>query len=193
MKFISLSFISKLIEKAALKFLVPQFNRIESFSLYNSAYKTNFSIETLLKKMTSNILCSIDKQQISFLVLLYPSAAFDSVRHSKLFTILKNVFNISKNCLKWIQSYISHRYQKIKINFFFSREFPLNKGVPTGSCFGPVVFLAYISHLHTIIKEHNVEVGGFAHNHQLQMLFNTNLSSVSNSLHILENCIKAVR
>ena len=85
----NLSFIYKLIKKAALKFLVPQFNRIESFSFYNSAYKTNYSTETLLTKMTSNILCSMDKQQMSFLVLLDLSAAFDSISHSKLFTILK--------------------------------------------------------------------------------------------------------
>ena len=56
-----------------------------------------------------------------------------------------------------------------------------------------MVFLAYISHLYTIIKEHNFEVGGFADDHQLLMPFYTNLSSVSNSLHILENCIEAVQ
>ena len=135
--------------------------------------------------MTSNILCSMDKQQMLLLVLLDLSAAFDSVSHSKLFTILKNAFNIKNICLKWIQSYISHRYQKIKVNSFLSREFPLNQGVSQGSCLGPVVFLAYISHLYTIIKEHNFEVDDFADDHQLLMPFYTNLSNDSNSLHIL--------
>ena len=88
---------------------MPQFNRIELFSLYNSAYKTNFSTETLLTKITSNILCSMDKQQMSFLVLFDLSAAFYSVSHLKLFAILKNVFNIENISLKWIQAYISHK------------------------------------------------------------------------------------
>ena len=72
----------------------------------------------------------MDKQQMPFLVLLDLSAVFDSVSHSKLFTILKNVFNIKNICLKWIQSYISYRYQKIKVNSSLSHEFPLNQGVP---------------------------------------------------------------
>ena len=84
-----------------------------------TAYQANFSTETLL---TSNILCSRDKQQMSFLVLLNQNAAFDSVSHSRIFAILITVFNI-KNMSFRINKNIYHKDKNNKVNSSLSSEF----------------------------------------------------------------------
>ena len=58
-------FISKIIEKAVLSQLMKQFYKIDSFINSNSDYKPHSSTETLLTKITSNILHNMDKQNLT--------------------------------------------------------------------------------------------------------------------------------
>ena len=81
----------------------------------------------------------------------------------------------------------------MKENSSLFREFSLNQGVTLGSCFGSVMFLVYISLLYTIIREHEVQVCGFANDHQLLMPFFTNISSVADSLQVLESYYEFVQ
>ena len=189
----NLPFLSKVLEKAALHFLTPQLNKDKSFSSYNSAYKANFSTETLLTKVLSDIFSCMDKQQIVLLVLLDLSAAFDSVSHLKLKNILKYKFNINNNCINWINSYLTDHHQQIKVNLSLSELFKIEHGVPQGSCLGPIIFLAYISHLYEIINTYTVSVGGYADDHQLYISCYPDNLSITNALLSLETCIKSVR
>lgn len=53
------------------------------------------SMETALPKVHSDILCNLDKQEITLLVLLDLSAAFNTVDHKILINILESDFG---NC-----------------------------------------------------------------------------------------------
>ena len=83
----------------------------------------------------------MDKQEVTLLVLLDLSAAFDTVNHSLLLNILENDFGVTDSALKWFQSYLSGRKQRILIDNSLSDVFNLTCGVPQGSCLGPVLFL----------------------------------------------------
>ena len=54
----------------------------------------------------------MDNKKLKLLVLIEVSVAFDTVDYIKLFTIIKNKFNINQICLNWLKSYISEGKQK---------------------------------------------------------------------------------
>ena len=66
----NLTFLSKILEKTALKSYIPHLETNDSFSQRNSAYKKHHSTETLITKIHSNIMSSIDKDKLTLLVLL---------------------------------------------------------------------------------------------------------------------------
>ena len=189
----NLSFTSKIIEKAALITYIKQFNKLPSFHDCNSAYRQNFSTETLLTKINTDIIENMDNKNLTMLVLLDLSAAFDTVNHNKLIDIMKYRFNISDKTLNWTRSYLSSRHNIIKVKNVTSDPHVSQHGVPQGSCIGPIFFLAYISYLYDVIGEHSVSIGGFADDHQLYLKFQPNNESVSYAVNCMEKCISKVR
>ena len=61
---------------------------------FQPAYRANYSIETSLAVMTSDILWAMEEQHITMMVILDLSAAFDMVDHNILLKILENQFGI---------------------------------------------------------------------------------------------------
>ena len=86
--------IYKYVEKAML----VQLNRYmttHNLSDYLSAYRKNFSMETILVKTHHDILKAFEEQKGVLLTGLNLSAAFDTVDHTILITVLENKYGIS--------------------------------------------------------------------------------------------------
>ena len=90
-----LTFISKLIETTAKTELLAHFSKYDLLHSNQSAYRPGHSVETTLLDVYSSILSALDSGKSCFLVLLDLSAAFDTISHSRLLSILESSFGIT--------------------------------------------------------------------------------------------------
>ena len=56
---------------------------------------------------------SLDNKQVTCLILLDLSAAFDTVSHKLLLNHLKFCFGITGVVLKWLEEYLTGRHQQV--------------------------------------------------------------------------------
>ena len=77
------------------------------------------------------------------LTLLDLSAAFDTIDHNIVINRLSIRYDISGT------SYLTDRYQRMKIANCFSASLPTSCGVPHGSVLGPLLFTLYTTVLHS--------------------------------------------
>ena len=88
-------------------------------------------------------------------VLMDLLKAFDTINHELLIVKL-HAYGFIKETLTLIASYLSDRWQRVKINDTFSTWSALEQGVPQGSVLGPVVFNAYVNDLFFTLFSVNV-------------------------------------
>ena len=89
--------------------------------VHQLSYRQFHSTETALLKVQFDILSNMDKQEVTLLVLLDFSAAFDAVDHN----ILESDFGIFGDVLKWFRSYLTGRVQRVIFNQQSSKTFNL--------------------------------------------------------------------
>ena len=77
------------------------------------------------------------------------STAFDSINHQILLDKLQDI-GASVSILEWFRSYLTLRYQAVRINTTPSDKLPNISGVPQGSILGPLLFSIYVIDLPSI-------------------------------------------
>ena len=80
----NLPFISKLVGKCMLKWLLEHCENHNLLPDFQSAYQKHYSTETSLIRLTNDILWSMERQHITALKILDLSAAFNTVDHNIL-------------------------------------------------------------------------------------------------------------
>ena len=172
-------------------------NHIMQFGLYpvlQSAYRKGHSTETTLLKIQNDILLNMDKQNVTLLVFLDLSAAFDTVDHDILISRLQSSFGIKGNVLNWFSSYLSNRTQRVTLSGCVSDSFSLKQGIPQGSCLGPLLFTIYASKLFQIIKTHLPDVHAYADDSQLYLAFKPDSElNRDAAVESMELCVKDIR
>ena len=139
----NLCFVGKLAERVVLRRLNEHMTRNTLHIDRQSGYKKHHSTETLLVKITNDLLVVADKKSATVMLLLDLSAAFDTVDHKKLLDILFVEIGIRGTALKWFKSFLTKRKQKVRIGDTLSEEVIVEFGVPQGSVLGPVLFNIY--------------------------------------------------
>ena len=138
----NLSTISKILEKLISNRIKPHITASPNFSPLQSAYRSLHSTETALAKILDDLYTSFDNGLLVTVASLDLSAAFDTISHSTLQSILKTDFGITGTALNLIHSYLSDRNQFIKIGNFTSSSIRCNTDVPRGSVPVPLLFTA---------------------------------------------------
>ena len=86
------------------------------------------------------------KKQITALVLLDLSKAFDSIDHARLLHNL-SIVGASPSTVNWFKSYLSSRYQYVRIGSTHSNTLPITHGAPQGAILSPLLFCIYLNDL----------------------------------------------
>ena len=167
----NLQFLEKLIERVVSKRLKRHMaqNNLESNHQYG--YKRGYSTETILVKVTNDILIASDKKTATVLLLLDLSSAFDTVDINRLISILFTEIGLRGTALQWFCSFLKKRTMRVKVNGAYSEIFELEFGVPQGSVLGPILFNIYIRSIYKYIQSSGFIIKGFADDHQLYVSF----------------------
>ena len=89
----------------------------------------------------NELLMSMDQGRGSALLLLYLSAAFDTVDHGILKDRLRHSSGVDGVAHDWLGSYLSRRSQSVSVGGASSASSNLAFGVPQGSVLGPILFV----------------------------------------------------
>ena len=195
----NLEFQGKLIEWVVTSQLTDYIEKNKLIEHPQSAYCTIHSMDTALWKVKSDIINTMDNQQVICLVLLDLSAACDTVEHSILLARLETFFGITGTALHWIKSYLTSRTQCVVIddtNRNRSRSIPvtLTLSKPQGSVLGPFLFTLYTTPLGNICQHHNITFHLHADDQHLYLAFRPGTTgSQPACITQLEECIGEIR
>ena len=152
----NLCFIAKILEKLVLSQVSSYLNSHNISYTLQSAYRPGHSTETALLKVVSDLFLSLNKGNISVLVLLDFSLAFDTIDHPILVHRLDADFGFIDTVLQWFSSYLIDRTHYVSLSNHCCAFAPVHSDVPQGSVRGPMLFTMYIKTLSAIIDSHSI-------------------------------------
>lgn len=108
----NLNTISKILEHLFLRWILPQVSSSPNYNSLQSAYRRDHATETALLKMTVDIYTAMDSSQITIMIALDMSAAFNTIDHDVLLQWQQNTFGIEGTARNWIELYLNdcHSY-----------------------------------------------------------------------------------
>ena len=167
----NLPVLAKITEKIVYSRLEHHLATNTLLAKHQSAYRTSYSTETLLLRMSNDILISLDKGQATLLVTLDISAAFDTVNHKMLLDRYRDYFGIDGLALKWLASYLTERQQAVKIGSEQSTSKPLECGFAQGSVLGGPKYNMFSSPIEELIDLHQLDSKSYADDTNLYQSF----------------------
>lgn len=184
----NLSFLSKLIEKAVLLRLNAHVAKFDLLPKNQSAYRQYHSCETALLRLVNDLLEAMEHQEVTALIAIDLSAAFDTVDHDILLDVLRCQYGVSGTALEWVDSYLRPRSCRVSVDSILSSPRVLQCSVPQGSCLGPWLYLTYAGTLFDIVPS-TISVYGFADDHTANKRFQpASLSVERTAIQELERC-----
>lgn len=144
-----LPILSKILEKILHKRLENYLNSINFLSERQYGFRSKSNTLTATIDLVTKIKTNIDKKHIVLGIYIDLKKAFDTVSHSLLLKKLEHI-GIRGPALDMFQSYLTNRFQVVKMENTKSNPLPIHCGIPQGSILGPLLFLVYINNIHEL-------------------------------------------
>ncbi|KAF2354366.1 Reverse transcriptase domain [Trinorchestia longiramus] len=133
--------LSKILEKVISNQLSNHLDKSNLLHPNQYAYSKHTSTQDALFNITEKIYSDIDTKNVTLLLLLDLSKAFDSVEHTRL---LQKISNLGI-ATQWFQTYIANRSHAVRLENTISSPMQNDFGVPQGSILGPLLFSIFIN------------------------------------------------
>ena len=158
---------------------------VQRLTALSSTYHTRHSFETEIIKILEDFCNGINNKQLTILMSLDVSAAYDIICHSILLQHGCDDFDVRGVALKWIDSYASNGQQFVNMG----TDYTLYIRSTAGICYQTVAFVAYMSPI-AVISSHGMLFHRHADNKQLCVAANTKVDT-ADALKILTSCTHA--
>jgi len=149
--------VSEVLERLVLTRLLLRLLESANFTEYQSACRKRHCTVTALLEVIDCVYTAADNKQVTVLIGLDLSAAFDAVDHEILLQRQQTEFGVIDTPQSWLRSYLQDKTQFVKLGQHQSPVVWLDVGVPQGSVLGPLLFAVYCSPVADLIASHGVQ------------------------------------
>ena len=108
-----------------------------------SAFHRHHSTKTAVLIVHKYIIQAFDNGQLTVMLFLDFSSAFDTVDHDIMLSILHHRFSAKRAALNWFHSYLTECSQTFSVGDSNSDSHCVSSSVPQGSILRPVEFVTY--------------------------------------------------
>lgn len=134
--------VSKILERAVYNQMEYYLNKNNLLYELQSGFRSKYSTDTCLIHLLDHIKSQTAQGLYTGMIMLDLQKAFDTVDHRILCKKLQTMGVLS---IKWFESYLTDRQQKVSANGTESDFLGVKCGVPQGSILGPLLFLYYVN------------------------------------------------
>ena len=141
--------LSKIIEKCLKSRLLRYFEINNLFNNTQFGFQKNVSTQDAILHLTEQVYINLNNYLSTLAVYVDFSKCFDTLNREILLKKLE-LYGIRGIPLGLFSSYLSDRYQAVKVNGVMSGFRSIDTGVPQGSVLGPILYLIYVNELPNI-------------------------------------------